>query len=543
MEAHPTPEPDEVTLGAGFDFTDPSSSLAPLYVRGAHLATAVFLAVVFVYVSLFPVWHTDVWGHLRFGEYIVQQGQLPEHEMFSGDYADQSAPYINFQWLAQAGAYLVFDLGRRVTGPGYEAQLGGGALFLSTALAVIVTLRMFVLVWAFRRLTGSLRTALVGGVLVFAMSMFCHLGITRPQVLGELGFAVLLLALSRPVLTVRAMVLLPLVFLVWANLHGSFLIGFVLLGLFLVGRWVQVVWTSGLRGVWADAQVRRLALVIPLCTAAAAINPHGPALFVHIARLSSHPNIPDLAEWKPLPFNVPPGWVFLGSVALLVPLAWLNRRRWTPTQVLLLLVFGVQTVLHARVFVWWLMVFGWVVAPHLHALAERWRLPVTEDADRLSLRKTIFAAMAVVAVMLWSMPAQWLVWGDKPVGTQRVNPLTPVRASAYLKKQYDEQPDLRRVVFTTETSGEFLLWDLRPEPPVRVFCYTHVHLLTPEHWQEFLRVKNGDSEWEQILDRHCVAFVVIEPEQHTRLAAKLRAARDHWAIVPGMEPLLVARRH
>jgi hypothetical protein len=107
--------------------------------------------------------------------------------------------------------------------------------------------------------------------------------------------------------------------------------------------------------------------------------------------------------------------------------------------------------------------------------------------------------MAVVAVLLWSMPAQWLVWGDRPVGAQRVNPATPVRARR-ARKQYAEQPDLPRVVFTTETSGSFTLG--HGSTPVRVFCYTHVHLLTPEHWQAFLRVKNGDPEWEQILDQH-----------------------------------------
>jgi hypothetical protein len=30
----------------------------------------------------------------------------------------------------------------------------------------------------------------------------------------------------------------------------------------------------------------------------------------------------------------------------------LRRPGWTPTQVLLLLVFGIQTLLHARVFIW-----------------------------------------------------------------------------------------------------------------------------------------------------------------------------------------------
>src|SRR5262249_53371932 len=187
-------------------------------------------------------WRTDVWGHLRFGEYIVQNHALPKHETFSGDFADQQAEYVNFQWLAQAGGYLLFDLGRHLAGGNADAQLGGGALMLSLAHATILTLRLALLLAAFRRFTHSIAWALAGVVLVTGMAAFNHLWILRPQVLGELAFAALLLALSRPVLSRRALVGVPLVMVFWANAHGSFPIGFVLLGTFLVGRILLAAW-------------------------------------------------------------------------------------------------------------------------------------------------------------------------------------------------------------------------------------------------------------------------------------------------------------
>src|SRR5713226_5498997 len=95
-----------------------------------HVAVAALLAFVFVVLSNSPVWHNDVWGHLRFGEYIVREHRLPEHEMFSGDYADQKRPYFNLQWLAQAGSYLVYETGARLVGGDTDRQLAGGALAL-----------------------------------------------------------------------------------------------------------------------------------------------------------------------------------------------------------------------------------------------------------------------------------------------------------------------------------------------------------------------------------------------------------------------------
>jgi hypothetical protein len=568
------PSGDDFVLGAGFDFANPKSRLAPLYLRSSHVVAVALLALVFVLMSHLPVWHTDVWGHLRFGEYMVTTGRLPEREMFSGDFADQDTLYVNYQWLTQAGAYLLFDAGRHLAPANADARLGGGALLLTAAHAAIVTLRLLVLLLAFRRLTtstegrqaGSTPTAVAGVVIVVAMSVFCHLFILRPQILGELGFALLLFMLSRPLLSRPALVLIPLLFVLWANTHGSFLVGLVLLGTFLAGRAIEVVWDPpGLAGqagsrlygrlaaLLRDQQVRRLTLVVAVAVlAVAALNPHGPYLFLYTWRLSNHPNIRFLEEWKPLP-NLqslepgkllhPTGLMFFASLLALVPLALWSRARWTPTQVLLVLLFGVQALLHARVVVWWIMVFPWVAVPHLHSLCLRLRLPwVREEIDQPNLRKTILAGMVAVVLLLWSAPLLWLCWGDVPAGSRWVTPQTPWKAAAYLKRQYQDNPSLSRCVFTSETLGEYLLWDLRLEPPVRIFCYTHVHLLTPGHWQECMKVKNGDRDWEAILDRHQVAFLVVEPDLHPRLTERILAAEERWEIVPKMGPNLVARR-
>src|SRR5205823_2447436 len=120
---------------------------------------------------------------------------------------DKEAPYIHYQWLAQTGAYLVFDLGRTLAADDADHRLGGGAAFLAATHALILTVRFLVLTLAFWRLTKSLPFSLLGIALVLAMTFFNHLWILRPQILGELGFALLLLVLSRPVLSRWALVL------------------------------------------------------------------------------------------------------------------------------------------------------------------------------------------------------------------------------------------------------------------------------------------------------------------------------------------------
>jgi hypothetical protein len=435
---------------------------------------------------------------------------------------------------------------------------------LTTAYAALVTLRLLVLLLAFRRLTGSVSFALIGVVVVLVLVFFVNLRIHRPQVIGELIFACLLMALSRPVLSRRALVLVPLLLALWANCHGSFPLGFVLLGTALAGQLISLTLgnpnpearspkagsrfgprVSGfLRGrlalLWHDSQTRRLTAVLLLALVAVSVlNPHGLALWRYTWDLAGHPNIATMEEWKPLVLKSPPGYVFLASVLVLIPLLRWSPARFTPTQLLLLLGFGWQSLGHLRMLIWWSMVYAWAAVPHLQAVYRRYLPRFLEDSDQPNFRKTLLAGFVVLVFLLWSLPAQWLIRGAAPT-TTRLAEGTPLAVAGYLRNQYQEHPELSRCVFTSETLGDYLLWDLRLDPPVRVSCYTHVHLFTPQHWNDCIAVKAGDRRWQAILDRMGAQFLVVEPDQHTSLVAQV-AASGRWQVVTS-KPVFVAKR-
>src|SRR3954468_7281179 len=76
--ADETPAP----YGAGIDFTDPNSPLAPYYLKTVHLLAIAFLGVVFVLASHFPLWHTAVWGHMKSGRWRGEHGRIRDREPF-----------------------------------------------------------------------------------------------------------------------------------------------------------------------------------------------------------------------------------------------------------------------------------------------------------------------------------------------------------------------------------------------------------------------------------------------------------------------------
>jgi hypothetical protein len=301
----------------------------------------------------------------------------------------------------------------------------------------------------------------------------------------------------------------------------------------------------------ADSQTKRLFGVTALSlVAVAALNPHGPLLFLHSYLLQSNPNIPTMEEWKPVPVKSLSGYTFLATLAVLVPLLRKSPVRFTATQVLLLLVFGLQSMAHARILVWWAMVFPWVVLPHLQAWCARAFPNLLREAAPPNLRWTVCGVIGVPLLLSYSGPLLWLVFHDPPEAVRRVTAETPVQVSRELQKLYDADHEgkLGRCVFASETMGDYLFWDLRTEPAVHVFCYTHVHLFTREHWQQALAVKSGDPGWQQILDDHHVEFIVLELYRYSRrtggysdLIDQIEAAPDRWRVM-SEGPVFVAQR-
>ncbi|MGH7222211.1 MAG: hypothetical protein ACRELF_03195, partial [Gemmataceae bacterium] len=168
------------------------SPLAAYSLRTSDVIAVALLAAAFILLSRWPLWYTDVWGHLKFGQWIVQHRALPERDPFTPIANGQ--PCIHFYWLGQSSLYLLFSAGERLVGGDELHRLAGGVDLLATFFGLLNVLRCLLLLLAYRRASGSMPLACVG--LVVALIVVSR--VQRPQVFGEVLFSALLLALSRP---------------------------------------------------------------------------------------------------------------------------------------------------------------------------------------------------------------------------------------------------------------------------------------------------------------------------------------------------------
>ena len=417
-----TPPAD--TVGSGIDFSDPKSPLAPFYLRTAGVAAFGLLALLFVFVGLLPLWHTDVWANVKFGEWMATHRALPEHEPFS-PWGDKQTPFVSFAALSQLAFYGAYWAGATLAGGDAVRQLAGGVTGLRTLFSLLVLLRFTLLLLAYRRVSGSTSAATAMLAVLFFFSL-PSVGVMRPQLFGGLFFALLLFTLSRPLLSWRALVGLPFLFAVWANFHDSFLIGLAVLGVFLIGR-AAVAWRERgvgfFRGLLRDAQVHRLLLALAACGAAVCVNPYGPRIYPAALRLSHL-----LTEWQPPRLNAHPP--FFGASVLFALLfvailwAW-SRRLPSPTALLLVVLFGAGACCQQRLTVWLAMAAPWAAAPHWAAVTEQWAASRKRAAGVASFRKTLLGAALFLAAWMWSPAMMWVTAGTPPPLNGSMSPGTP----------------------------------------------------------------------------------------------------------------------
>ncbi len=544
----PKPEFDsDLPLGAGIDFSDPNSPLAPFYLRTVHLVAVGLLGFFFVIATFFPLWHTDVWGHMRYGQWMVEHRAIPDREPFC-PWWDGRIPFTQFYTLTQLCMYGAYAAGERLAGGDDLQQMAGGVEMLRLLHALLTTARLGILLAVFLRLSRSWPVSLLGVVAVSLLDL-SNLAVFRPQTFGELGFALLLLPLSRPTLSRRALVLIPALLVVWANGHGSYVVAFVLLGAVLLGRLAELATSSEARvWPWRDSQtIRLLAALVLSITAVGLLNPYGFGLYTRTAALTSHSSLSAaVTEWQPLMFSWAKGWhwVFMFSLAAIALTQLASRRPIPPHHLAVLLIFGVGAAVQNRFVIWWAMLVPWVLVPRWADLAAHWPARLTPTPSIPSFRKTAVAVALLFAIFMWSGPAGWAVSGSPASIGSAVSDGTPWELAREINLPGSGEAawthEMEKVlqehypgkVFTgtimaTPMQGDYLMWALAPRVPV---TYSFIHLFHPDYWEELGLVGRGDPGWADVLEKYRVNLLIVEAEYAAQLRGHLQKSTG-WKIL------------
>jgi len=564
-------DPAEPRVGPDFDFTDPNSRLAPYYLQTSHVLAILVVMAIFLFYNFNPLGHTDIWGHIKLGEWIVQNQRLPEREPFS-PHSDPTLPASNFAWLTQVMLYGTFRLGAWLAGGGPLQQTEGGVDLLRFLHGLCQAAKATFLLLAFRRCTRSLPLAIGGVVIVFVLTL-APSGVQRPQSFAEVLFALLLWLLIRPL---TAGVAEPSIswrctwgvgglLVLWANVHGSFLVGFVLVALFWLGGVLESLRDRGFGATLRTTALHRplLALVVGFVAMSFA-NPHGWRAIPEVFAFAQLPPVRTMTEWQPMAFSRGPGghWGYLAILILIALTQLASPRVFQPTPLLLLATFGLGPLVQERLMTWWCMLVPIILLPVWADLVVVGPETAARWTSVLSLRKTIIAAGIVIVGLVWTNLFQLLLGHEPTPLPVAVAPATlwPVTddvlhgraaAAAGDNQKLADNPlaqalatslktypngQFRGAIFVPEAMGDYLVWSLPAYAPVTV--YSHVHVFPTRYWDDYREVLFGRPGWKTVLDRNDVNLVIAPIEQCRELFEKLKAD-PNWTVI--LEPTTETR--
>jgi hypothetical protein len=212
--------------------------------------------------------------HLRTGELILDSG-FPHGDPFS--FSAPGTHWVVQSWLAE----LLYAVVVRVTSPfGIRVVVG------LTGVAIAVLAFRLALRLTQNRVRAALLTAL-------ALASLDTLWSERPLIFGILALVVLVWVVEVPDSWVgrRPVLAIPVLVWCWANVHGTFVLGFAYLGLHLLGRWLD-----GHRP-W-EGRERRLLTGTAVAAVAVFLNPYGVSLVTFPTVLLSRADIfRHIVEW------------------------------------------------------------------------------------------------------------------------------------------------------------------------------------------------------------------------------------------------------
>jgi hypothetical protein len=475
-----------------------ASALARIRLSHVWATTAVVIPVLVLAGA--PLAAVDLAYQLRAGDIMFDTHAILRTDVFTA--AAYGRPWLNQQWLAQIVLTTAFRLG------------GWFALVVLRALLMALVLTFVFL--ACRAAGAATRRAVW---LTLASAVLLTGGFKlRPQLLGMVCFAATAWLVARRRTHPEGVWIVVPITVLWANLHGSFFLAPLMLGL----AWVEDRWVGG-RGS------RTLLLAGLGSMLATMVNPYGYRVWSYAVGLATNPVIRrTITEWQPPTIQSYTGAVFFLSVVVVAAVLIARVRRPVPWGSLLPLGVFLAIALAAMRGVWWWTMVAPIVLAGL--LSDRpARLERRDPAGPLNAAIVGLLAVAVIGVMMRWLPytGPAMPEGDKlsfaPVGITR-----------------ELHGTLRpgELMFNAQKWGSWLEFEF---PRNQVMVDSLVEVIPQSVWWKYDAVSRGVEGWQATLDSWHVDVAVLARDQQSYLIPRMKVDPG-WELVYEDAEGLIFRR-
>jgi hypothetical protein len=442
----------------------------------------------------------DLWWHLRNAQYLFTRGHLPVVDSYS--YTAPGAAVLPFEWLAEIPYYLAYK------------WAGLPAVFVLVFLiCTAIVLGIFRLSYLASHDVKNAFLVTVGGAVLAAISIGA-----RTLLFGWLYLVVLLLIFE----AVRRegwkwLWLVPPLFCLWVNSHGSWPMGMVLFGIFIAaglveGRWGQVYATR-----WSAEQLRKLLITAAASVVALFVNPFGYHLVIFPFKVmfAAGTGIGNIQEFSSVDFHTPWGKVMMAVILGVLLVALFSRERWRLDEVACVMLALYYSLTYIR----FIFLAGILVPP---MLAKRIKLMGLYDKN--ADRRLANAVALAILLCLFIVSA--------PNTSKFQNPVKyPEGAVAYMKTN-----GIQGRVFHEWVWGGYLIWHT---PELKVFIDGRGDPYGPTGvFKDYLSAVSNQAP-QAVLDKYQVEYVLMPTDSPL---AKFLESNPRWIVRYSDETSVLFRR-
>lgn len=458
----------------------------------------------------------DTGWHIRAGEWMLQNGRIPHQDIFSFTMPGQ--PWYAWEWLWDLSFAWLHVHG------GMNAVVIGSMFVICLTFALLFRLTY--------RLCGHAMVA-IGLTALAAAASTIH-WLARPHLFTML-FIVVFLGIIQTTREHGKNLLfwLPVLTIVWANIHGGFLAGILILGAYGAGDLVSAALTAAGESRERDIRQGQIFLLAgAACSLASLVNPYGYQLHAHIWQYLRDPEMTRaIVEFKGTNFqDGASGFLEAMLVIGLGAAIWYGSRRQF-AEVFLLAGWGHLALLVARNIPLFAIIAAPLVAPAVVSWIESiqtapvasWarsaaaalsefgqEFTVLERIPRFHI--TSVAALAVIALgMTGSAPGRLLKAEYDP----KSYPASALRVLNTSQR-----------IFTNDEWGDYLIYQLWPSGG-RVYVDGRSDFYGSKFDREYIELISSKYDWERTLARYNVDTVVLSPG--SGLATTIKESQ-HWRV-------------
>jgi hypothetical protein len=445
----------------------------------------------------------DLWGRMAAGRLAVELGHVPKQDVFA--YVPTKPLWVDHEWLSGRIFYEI----HRLWG-------GAGLVFLRAAVGFIAI--VFAYLAARQRGTARWATMLVlAAAWILVVQGFNT--VVRAQSFSFAFFALFFYLLERARNGSTRLLLLTIpVTALWANLHGGFVTGVVLI----------FGYAAGSLFLGEGKRAARLAVLGIGCFATSILNPFGIDYWRYLAEALFMPR-PEIIEWRPAELSIA-GDIHVLIALLFILLVWVVGKKIRPDSDLMVLGAAVAATLHIR----FTPFLGLTMAALLSSSVEE----IFTGARRaFPIRPARSLAPVFLMVLLLSLTliGTFVTWRQSRFELDMHVPseVVPIEAVEILK---NEPGSGRLAVFFNW--GEYALYHLYPRYRVSVdgrYETVYPNDIIAANW----RFTHGIEGSERFLRDHPADFALYP--QESGAADWLSSAAD-WKLVHENDLAVLYRR-